>query len=389
MKNYVLVFILLFFSGNPLATFLFGKFNIVVGLIAVLLLLNVKINLDQQFFKKYRLIVLGIVSIFVFHLIFLQQVAFLAYGNILLKFLLGGIVIWQLNEKFQKIFFRVIGILSFTSLCFFALVNLIGFEIAYVDIDSKHKAYLIYCTSIGHIHRNAGMFWEPGAFAGIITICLALNIQYLPIYWKHNKFYLFSILLALITTQSTSGYIVGFVVLIYLFLKPKHLSISLVILPLALFFGSYIYNSNDFLNEKINAQFEKSESQEIGEFSNTRLGSVIFDWYYIQKHPLIGNGFDQETRYSDHQYLFNGIQGDAIGSGNSFSHYWASLGVMFIIGYFMLLWKQVAVKGKIFAILILIVVFLNLQSEQWFNFPLYLGFIFLFHEPQKQLKQRN
>jgi hypothetical protein len=143
------------------------------------------------------------------------------------------------------------------------------------------------------------------------------------------------------------------------------------------------------LNEKINAQFEKSESQEIGEFSNTRFGSVIFDWYYIQKHPLIGNGFDQETRYSDHQYLFYGIKGDAIGSGNSFSHYWATLGVIFIIGYFLLLWRQVVVKGKIFAFLIMIVVFLNLQSEQWYNYPLYLGFVFLFHEPQKQLKQRN
>jgi len=388
-KEYLLVFVLLFFSGNPLVTFMFGKFGTIVGLLAIIIILNKKLKIERQFLQKYRLIFLGILLIGLIQYFLLPIVSTLAIANLLLKILLGGFIIWHLKDVFPFLLFKIVGILSLVSILLFIILNLLGSSFPNINIGPEINSYIVYTLPLGHIERNSGMFWEPGAFAGILTISLALNLNNLTIYWSKYKLLLGSIILALITTQSTTGYMVGFLILTFVFLKPKHFGTSLVMIPVLLAIGSFIYESNDFLKEKISYQFEKSTNQEIGDFSNTRFGSLIFDWHYIKKHPFIGNGFDEENRYADHQYLFVGAKTDVIGSGNSFSHYWASMGIFFIIGYFFLIWKAGIHHGKLFSILLISVVFLNLQGEQWLNFPLYLGLPFLFLSERNNKLQKS
>lgn len=377
LKSCFLMLTLLFFSGNPLATFLFGKFSAFVGLLIAVIIVNKDFKIERKFLQKYRLIFIGIFIIAICQYLILPYTSLLGIVNLLLKILLGGFIIWNLKENFPIYFFKVLGVLSFISLLFFLSFNLTGNIIPSIDLGRDNMSIVIYTFSLGDgLSRNSGMFWEPGAFAGILTLCLALNLNNLSNYWYTNKFFLISIIIALLSTQSTTGYLVGFIILIFIFLKPKHFGISLVLLPLLISIGTYIYQSNEFLKDKIESQFEKSQTQNVGEFSNSRFGSLVFDWHYIQKHPFIGNGLDKQTRYSDHQYLFIGEEGDAIASGNSLSHYWASMGLFFIIGYFVLIWKATVKKGKLFALLIIFVVFLNLMGEQWFNYPLYLGLPF-------------
>ena len=247
-----------------------------------------------------------------------------------------------------------------------------------ISLPNEAHSYFIYTTlSDMHIHKNAGMFWEPGAYAGVLTLCLALNFNNLNYYWEQHRFKLLIVIIALITSQSTTGYIVGALIISAYFIQSNKMSAYLFTLPLLFFIGLYLYENNPFLKDKIEFQLKKTEDQEVGEFSNSRFGSVVFDWHYIKKHPLLGNGLLEETRYADHQKLF--VDGDmnVIKSGNSFSHYIASLGIFFVLGYFYLLKNAIFSLGKVFTILILATVFLNLQGEQWFNFPLYLGLLFL------------
>jgi O-antigen ligase len=377
LKSYSLVFLLLFFSGNPLATFLFGKFSAIAGLLITFIILNKDLKIERKFLQKYRLVLTGILFIAFLQYLTLPVVSILAIANLLLKILLGGFIFWHLKTQFPFLLFKVLGILSIISVALFFIINIFGYSLPHISTGLEVDSYIIYNLPNVHLTRNSGMFWEPGAFAGILTLCLALNLNNLTVYWNKNKLSLISIIIALLTTQSTTGYLVGFLILVFVFLKPRHFGISLVLLPLLISGAFFVYETNEFLKEKITYQLEKSKSQEVGDFSNTRFGSIIFDWHYIQKHPFIGNGFDERTRYSDHRYLFVGAQGDVIGSGNSFSHYWASMGIFFIIGFFILLWKAVVPQGKLYALLILAVVILNLQGEQWFNFPLYLGLIFI------------
>lgn len=386
-KEYLLIFLLLFFSGNPLSSFLFGKFSAIVGILFTILILNKKLTIPKKFLKPYFYILIGITSITIAQLITLPYVSIVANINLLFKFLLGGYIVYRLKEHFPYYFFKVLGFLSIASLVFFIIINLFAVPLPYLDLGEVHNSYLIYNTSFeSHMHRNGGMFWEPGAFAGILTICLALNLNNLKTYWRKHKVLLLSILLALITTQSTTGYLVGFLILVFVFLKPNHFGVSLIAIPTLIIVGSFIYETTDFLKNKIEDHFYKATILEVGEFSNTRFGVILFDWHYIKKHPLVGNGFDEKVRYADHQHLFVGETGDVVGSGNSVSHYWACMGIFFIIGYFLLLWRATIKKGKLYAFLILLVVFLNLQGEQWFNFPLYLGILFL---TTKEYKRNN
>lgn len=374
----MLIFILLFFSGNPLATYLFGKFSALVGLVLVLIIVRRRIVIDKDFVSKAKWIII-ILSIISFgQYIVLSYVSIQGMLNLIIKILLGAIVFKYLKEDFNWNFFKVNYHLSLISLVFYFLVNILGLDIPFITISEKIHSYILYNFSAEeHLYKNAGMYWEPGAHAGILTLCLALNFSNLKYYWLKHRIKLMIIIAALLLTQSTTGYIVGFIICLFYFVQKRNFFLSVIVLPTFVVIGLLIYQKTEFLKDKIDYQFEKSEDQSIGDFSNTRFGSLLFDWHYIEKHPLIGNGLSEITRYADHQYLFIGEDGNSLGNGNGFSHYLASLGVFFILGYFYLLYRASCVKGVTFSILIFLVVLLNLQGEQWFNYSLYLGLPFM------------
>ena len=316
---------------------------------------------------------ISIAQYFEFNFISIQGIL-----NVLLKIFIGGYIINYLGAKFAITLFKVLYHLCIISLLFFLLINILKLQLPAISIGGEQKSYLIYGTSFDlHIHKNAGMFWEPGAHAGILTLCLGLNFNNLKMLWLNHKSKILILIITLLTTQSTTGYLVGFVIAFFYFLQAKNFFITFFAVPIILIIGLFVYQSTDFMKEKIESQFEKSTEQEIGDFSNSRFGSIIFDWHYIEKHPFIGNGLHESTRYADHQYLFVGAKVDVIGSGNGFSHYLASMGVFFILGYFYLLWQTTTNEGIFFSIVFLVIILLNLQGEQWFNFPLYLGLPFL------------
>jgi len=376
-KAVFLILILLFFSGNELGPTLFGKYSTLVGFTLTILNLKSSLIFDSYFLNKLILIVLTILIISLFQFLILSTVSVLAIGNLLLKIIMGGLIINSLNDRFPYLLFKIVAGLSVVSLIGFLAINLFGLNLPFIQTYLSTRSYLIYFTIPNDLLRNCGMFWEPGAFAGVLTLCLVINLKYLNYYWVKYKFLLISIIVALISTRSTSGYLVGFVILIFNFYKPKDYVLTIVFIGVICSAGFFVYSTNDFLKEKIEVQLEGSSEQKKGEFSNTRFGSFIFDWHYIEKHPFVGNGFDLKTRYADHKYLFIGEKSDVIGSGNAFSNLLASMGIFFVFGYFFLLWKQIISVGKLFQMVFIVVVFLNLQSEQWFNYPLYLGLPFI------------
>jgi hypothetical protein len=379
-KSFILVFILLFFSGNPLAFFLFGKYSSLIGLLFTLSILNFNFKIDSVFLKKLKLYLLTICIIALLQFLTFNFFSTLAFGNLILKILMGGLIINYLKDSFSYVFFRVIAILSLLSLIGFLIINKFGLDFPFVKTGLYYKSYIFYGSLSGEaLSRNCGMFWEPGAFAGILTLSLTLIFKNLKYIWIHHKYFLFVIFLSILTTQSTTGYIVCFFIILFYFINLKNIIQSLILLFTFIFISFYIFNKSDFLKNKVENQLVKAKSQRVGNFSNTRFGSLIFDWHYISKHPITGNGFNFKTRYADHQFLFRGAtdNSDVIGSGNGFSGFLASMGILFISFYFILLWKTSNFLGNKFAFFICLIVFLNLQGEQFFNYPLYLSLPFL------------
>ena len=138
-----------------------------------------------------------------------------------------------------------------------------------------------------------------------------------------------------------------------------------------------IYSATPFLSDKIAEQSELALSAE-GEMNYTRLGQLLFDLHYIEKHPLIGNGMHVKTRYSDHPVFQD--EDYEVGHGNGFSQFIVSFGLPFVILYFVLVARNVSYlisNNFRYSLFFVFIIILSLQNEPMMTYPFYWGFLFL------------
>jgi hypothetical protein len=106
-------------------------------------------------------------------------------------------------------------------------------------------------TRGAHEFRNCGFFWEPGSFACFLIIVLLLNLFLNKFIYDRNNIIL---IIALITTVSTTGYLALLVIffLSYRYRVPKINIWVLVLVPLSL----VIIINTPNLGDKITKTFE-------------------------------------------------------------------------------------------------------------------------------------
>lgn len=174
--------------------------------------------------------------------------------------------------------------------------------------------------------RNAGPSWEPGRFAIMLTLAIFCNLCQNGVRFKRNK-NIWWLLVALITTQSTTGFFATLILYAIFLIKKfniKYVLVSVVImLPLV-----YGMMQLDFMGEKIttkifNAQniSQKNETFEWvasnhkdGEYvgSIDRFESMAFEWINVKNDPILGYSRNPEHSYfrmniSNNFVLANGL----------------------------------------------------------------------------------
>jgi hypothetical protein len=375
ITDYFGVFLLLVISGNPVITGApwYKSFLILIGVIVIILLL---LKLRKMFFRRINIYIayfLGIFAIQYFNFGWNTLPGILGFS---LKCLIGGYIIWHMKERFIPVYTNTMVFISGVSIFFF-LLSLSGIIsipnlIPVYDVPALDSLG-IYIDSSKVPKRNIGMFWEPGAFAGYIIVAFILNIQNFTEKFRVNKTKFMVLGGALISTQSTTGYILFFLFLIivnFQFIKRNWVVGLLTILVISpLIYSTFI--NQDFLLEKITSQYESSIEKE-GEYDPSRFGALLFDIHYIKKHPLTGNGLHERTRYADHPNLWY----DRGGHGNGFSNFIASMGLLGMFFYLFYLHKSLPFT-KNNKIVFVVLIILLLQGEQFLNFPLFLGLPFL------------
>ena len=130
---------------------------------------------------------------------------------LMLTFLLGT----KLRERILSYYLKLIVIFSFISLFYFfteLLFELPSF-VPYYGIPLPKWSHFYYVWSIpstpGLIIRNQSIFWEPGAFGFHLIIATLLA------YKAKNKLFITILLIACLTTMSTTVYIFLFLLVIY------------------------------------------------------------------------------------------------------------------------------------------------------------------------------
>lgn len=389
MKNrvyFLLTLLIIVISGNPAVDY-FNK--------AVVIILPAVVMLGWAIYKRVKVtrrdfLVLAFFSaIYLAHLIEFGSMTISSSSGMLLR-LLTALLAVRLIPDFAAKYVTVMYGLAIMSLVFFipywlgldlpSLLAPISIPLRPGDINIA-----LHNFTPGHnesLIRNRGFFWEPGAFAGYLTLALLFTLRDAE---KVPRKELFILILALLSTQSTTGYLAFLVVAmaIYIIRAAKRTSLggrfvaTFAVVVFALI-AAAAFNNLPFLNEKITEQFEEAQTGE-GQYHLGRYGNLLYDLNYIVDRPIFGWSSLSETRQVDVE--------DIAGQGNGLSGYTVKYGVVGILGF---LFFSFTALSKLYgsrkiALVAITTILILLNGEQFLGFPMFLSLMFASQRKSKSL----
>ena len=384
-----LVLLLFCISGNPAftATYPLGKF--IYGLSLFLILLVSGFRIKVPVLKTCILWVIFLGVIFVAQYLRFRHITILGSLNLMAKMLCAILFASYLGERLPETAIKVMTIICITSLPFFLLNTFGVYFSSPIKTNLKLETIIIYTqnrgTGTNGLFRNSGLFWEPGAFAGYIIATIMLFTDRLRVLWYKYRREFIILSLTLLTTMSTTGYIVFALFAIYMLVRLSSGRFGILIAisssVVLLFVFIYLFNNISFLGEKIEKELTITERITEEDADPSRSGSIIFDLQYIVSSPIFGNGLSNDTRFRFHLGTYDEDQLD--GFGNGFSGAIASMGALFMLAYLLSIGLNRTLHAKW---VIIVLVILLLQGEYYLNYPFFLMFPFIKYGPEKSLR---
>lgn len=382
ISEYLLVFLLLFVSGNPAAKIL-DPFQYLLVVILELVVWGRTITAEGwRNAGKWTAV---LIVIFIGQLITLGTIGYAASANYIFKMLTAIFAAAILKDKFPLAYLKVMAFLSVIALVFWA-INLAGIHLpSLMTFENDSESLLVYTQSLNRnlgrvgILRNWGMFWEPGAYSGYIIFAFLLFINRLDYLWREQRKEWIILLVALLTTFSTTGYILLALVLFFSYSdRIKNRVAFYFIGIIVVFFAVWLFGALDFMGDKIEEEYMAATEMGQYDVSFSRFGSIAFDSQYIMLHPIFGNGLIDETRYSMHILFAENLHA----FGNGFTGEIAIFGIPFMLLFLFSTYRNPTLNNKWRFLLLLI---LQLQGEQFMNYPLFLifPFVWFFQESYK------
>lgn len=377
--DYFVVFLYMAFSGNPLFIYTTEWFAVISLEIMFLLCL---IEHKRLYSKRIVKLLVSFVLLSILQCVFLNDVSLPADVNQICKVYVAFLFASFLGLNFREAYLRVIACLSFLSLLLWAFVNVKGGLTFGIDVDRYYSLVLFDCTKgngtyFSSFIRNSGMFWEPGAFSGFLLLVPLMYIDSLRDLYIHHKKKCLILLAALLSTGSTTGYIVLVCLVVPLVLKNiKSVLAKYVFVVVFAGLAFYAYTEFVFLGAKITSEYEAAVDLSSGEASWSRMGAMTIDWENIQRHPLIGNGYTLESRY--------GALGELMGgTGNGFTGAVNMFGIPMMLLYLIMLYRRIPVYSVQTKTLAVIAVVLLLSGEYHLNYSAYWALLFIQYSNKK------
>lgn len=414
IHNYFAATLILFSGNYPFLTVLGAVSGTETILLHIFLILffSFKLNIRISYTFRFWLVVLAFLAIAI-----LQQMQFnYAFDNIVV-YQFSIIVYAYLVLSFLKFDFGYFMIRFVQKLIKISLFFWVPFAILFkvgIDYRSIIPSFLLFpitsdSTVVSHalihnfsspsgnnessITRNCGMFWEPGAFAGIILMAFIYFLFLLDQFKREDRRKILLIFfLGIISTQSTTG-VLTFILLFsvyYGIMQSKargFLKLVFVLLPSVLIVCWLAYTNLPFLGEKIDDQLSILNNEEIG-WEATRFGTIIFLAQIITNNPLIGVGFNLDAWRKTIELM--GVTSGA-GLGNGMFILIAKAGIPFFLLIVYLIYKSIRIRTKsvLIGLMSVFVILVLLQGESWFIFPIIYTFLFADRKTLKLKKSKS
>ena len=224
--------------------------------------------------------------------------------------------------------------------------------------------------------RNSGFMWEPGAFAAMLLFPIYIQLQ--TNNYKINR-KLIILVIALLTTLSTMGYLALVILLFYYQLNAKK-KYSLLLFP-ALFIASFFIFQQDFVLNKIQKEYAIQDWVEDYVYTTDnelaslgRIGSFRADFTDWKADPIIGRGGDND--------IYQGQIGTVINRTNGLSRFLLKFGLVGIFIYFSGIYRSfyyLSENDKRLNALIAVSLLMVLSfSNELLAKPLFFGFTLIY-----------
>lgn len=370
-REYVLMFLLLCISGNPL--FVYSDSRWLYIIFAILLAIVCKNRKRQMYNKRFVTFALATLMLFAAQLFLIDVVSVPADINFIAKLYIAFLSASYFGNRFREVYLRTIVFVCLISIPFF-LVNLVSTIDFGFRID-RYRTIVLFnyiCTSVADMRRNSGMFWEPGAFQGYIMLVPILFYDKLRYLIQSNKVACIILSVAILTTKSTTAYLTlaAFVCMTLLISNKINVIYKVLLLAISGVVMVYFVWTQDFMGAKIMAQVEDTQNMRDGEASWSRTGAMVIDFYNICRHPVIGNGFVLSSRYGELGDEMSGAGNGLTGSINMF-------GIPYILFFFISLFKNFREFAYSKRLVVVAVIVLLTFGEYFLNYPLFWTLLFM------------
>ncbi len=386
--DYFLVCTLIALSGNPVV--------LNVGL-QILYLTYLALVAIIAGFRRVRLQRRDVIVLGMFVVISFYQV--MSFSTIIISASLGFVVKLSVAllsvraiKGFLRLYVNVIALLAAVSLVFYAIQQL-G-SLVDLDVRSALAPLSLLDQDVIHIglhnfhlaeegHRNAGFFWEPGAFAGYLILgIVALAAHKYSFAQTHYRVILFLLVATLLTTFSTTGFVIAPLALALhlprlgdrfsIGLKAVALTvIAAVVTSVLLLIGTEL----PFIAEKISSQLIEVYYATAG-WETSRFGSALYDYPYILERPIAGWSPHPITRSAIDPFIDDFLRS----SGNGLTGFLIQFGLLglLLFSFFTFiamrrLFDHHTGRGLIATSALLLL----LNGEQFLQFPLFLALMFV------------
>jgi hypothetical protein len=323
--EYMVVAVLIIYAGNANTFVLYSGINqniisfLIPVLLSFILVFRWQITFDQNFFLL--LIGFGVYFIAVSIKFSGMQPAFLL-GHIFLFFVVYT-VIKALKSDFFKIYEWILYYLAIIALFMWSVQIALGGDTLYRIFASipgiqpfsfvtgqglTVVVYSVQPSAINLFHnfnlpRNCGFAWEPGGFS--VYLCLAIFINlFITRDEKNHQIRFWILVAALLSTQSTTGYVMFIIIILFYYLN-KSLKFKVLLLPLLVIALVYML-SLPFMTEKVIELLSKSLDidqiifNSFGRESNInpqRFESFIIAFRDFRHNPILGLGGHTEMSW--------------------------------------------------------------------------------------------
>ena len=238
--------------------------------------------------------------------------------------------------------------------------------------------------------RNQGWFWEPGILQIFLNILLFIE----GFVVKRNKWTIFLLIIAIITTYSTSGIFIMLILLVFIFWSYIRKHPLMMILAISLSFPLYYVAKTNIENKTTgerSSSFQKRYLDLVQPFAIARnypITGVGLDRDYFQK---LRSRFQMEDNFGKIIQTYTGFEripeSTEKGSSNSLTYLMAAMGfpVAFFLFYCLLKQNLFTKRKGIFMTIIILSIFSEpLLLRPFFLILIVSGMISIFNKYTKQ-----